>query len=50
MRRSWIRGDTLSAIPGKDIVCAKDLNSTDTLGEQTLKEDGAKSKVKICLC
>ena len=50
MRRSWIHGDSLRAIPGKDIVCAEDLNSTDTLGEQNLKEDGAESKVKIYLC
>ena len=44
-----ICGDTRRAIPGKDIVCAEDLNSTDTLAEQNFKEDGAKSKVKICV-
>ena len=38
MRRSKICGDTLRAIPGKDIVYAKDVNSTDTLGEQHLKK------------
>ena len=46
MRRSKICGDTLRAIPGKDIVYAKDVNSTDTLGEQHLKKKKKKKRME----